>query len=103
MNRKVVAIVGMPGSGKSEVAKVFEERGFARVRFGDTTDEELKKRGLKQNEADERYVREILRQQYGMAAYAELNLPRIDSALERSQVIIAGLYSWEDYVFLKGY
>lgn len=103
MSRKVVAIVGMPGSGKSEVAKVFEERGFARVRFGDTTDEEIKKRGLKQNEADERYVREILRQQYGMAAYAELNLPRIDSALERSQVIIDGLYSWEEYVFLKGY
>ncbi len=99
----MVAVVGMPGSGKSEVAKLFEERGFVRVRFGDTTDEEIKKRGLEQTEADERYVREILRQQYGMAAYAELNLPRIDSALERSWVVIDGLYSWEEYVFLKDY
>ncbi len=98
-----MALVGMAGSGKSEVAGVFEENSFTRVRFGDITDEELRKRGLKQNEADERYVREILRQQYGMAAYAVLNQPRIDTALESSPVVIDGLYSWEEYIFLKDY
>jgi len=103
MNSKVVALVGMPGSGKSEVAGVFAESGFTRVRFGDITDEELQKRGLQQNEADERYVREILRQQYGMSAYAVLNRPRIDAALESSPVVIDGLYSWEEYVFLKNH
>ena len=36
-----------------------------------------------------------------MAAYAELNLPAIDSALEHRDVVIDGLYSWEEYVFLK--
>jgi len=43
---KLVSIVGMTGSGKSEVAKVFEENGFTRVRFGDITDEEIRKQGL---------------------------------------------------------
>ena len=43
---KVVSIVGMTGAGKSEVARVFEENGFVRVRFGDVTDEEISKRGL---------------------------------------------------------
>ena len=36
-----------------------------------------------------------------MSAYAKLNLPAIDSALEQGDVVIDGLYSWEEYVFLK--
>ncbi len=100
---KVVSIVGMTGAGKSEVSRVFEQNGFIRVRFGDVTDEEVKQRGLELNEANERNIRELLRQEHGMAAYARLNLPRIDSALEHSNVVIDGLYSWEEYTFLKAY
>ena len=95
--------MGMTGAGKSKVARVFEENGFIRIRFGDLTDDEIKKRGLELNEKNERYIRELLRQQHGMSAYAKLNLPRIDSALERSDVVIDGLYSWEEYTFLKTY
>jgi len=98
---KVVAVVGMPGSGKSEVARVFEQNGFTRVRFGDITDAEVKKRGLELNEKNERDVREQLRQEHGMAAYARLSLPRINAALNNSNVVIDGLYSWEEYNFLK--
>ena len=100
---KVVSIVGMTGAGKSVVAKVFENNGFARIRFGDITDEEIKKRGLELNEKNERYIRELLRQKQGMAAYAKLNLPRIDEAAKHSDVVIDGLYSWEEYAFLKTY
>ena len=39
---KIVSVVGMAGAGKSEVARVFEESGFVRVRFGDVTDDEIK-------------------------------------------------------------
>ena len=98
---KVVSIVGMTGSGKSEVARMFHERGFAIVRFGDVTDEQVKKEDLELNERNERRVRELLREKYGMAAYAQLNLSRIDAALKSSDVVIDGLYSWEEYVFLK--
>ena len=100
---KVVSIVGMAGCGKSEVARVFEKNGFTRIRFGDVTDEEIRKRGLELNEESERYIRELLRQEQGMEAYAKLNLPVIDSALKHSDVVIDGLYSWEEYIFLKSY
>ena len=100
---KVVAIVGMSGAGKSEVAGQFEKQGFTRIRFGDVTDQEVKKRGLELNEENERRVRELLRQEQGMAAYARLNLPRIDAALKNSDVVVDGLYSWEEYTFLKDY
>jgi dephospho-CoA kinase len=91
----------MAGAGKSEVARIFQEHGFKRVRFGDITDEELKKRGLKPNEENERYIRQQLREKHGMAAYAKLNLPRIDSSLKSSNVVVDGLYSWEEYTLLK--
>jgi dephospho-CoA kinase len=98
---KVVAIVGMTGAGKSEVARIFEEHGFKRVRFGDITDEELKKRGLEPNEENERHIREELRKRHGMAAYARLSLPCIDSSLKSSNVVVDGLYSWEECMLLK--
>jgi len=100
---KVIALVGMAGSGKSEVARLFEKNGYRRIRFGDVTDIEVAKRGLPLNEANERQVREQLRRELGMAAYARLNLPRIDEALFNSNVIVDGLYSWEEYVLLKDY
>jgi dephospho-CoA kinase len=98
---KVVSIVGMPGSGKSEVAAVFEAGGFVRIRFGDITDGEVLKRGMELNEENERHVRELLRREMGMAAYAVLNLPVIDKALVKADVVVDGLYSWEEYLLLK--
>lgn len=98
---KVVAIVGMAGSGKSEVARLFVENGFSRIRFGDITDIEVRRRGLELNEENERTVRELLRREQGMAVYAKLNLPAIDAACKSSDVVIDGLYSWEEYTFLK--
>jgi dephospho-CoA kinase len=98
---KVVAIVGMAGAGKSEVARVFEKDGFRKVRFGDITDQEIKNRGLELNEENEHYVRQQLRKEHGMAAYAKLNLPRIDSSLKSSDVVVDGLYSWEEYTLLR--
>ena len=100
---KVVSIVGMAGSGKSEVAKLFEMDSYKKVRFGDITDEEVRKRGLELNEENERLVREQLRGEHGMSAYAKLNVPRIDILLSSANVVVDGLYSWEEYMYLKGF
>jgi dephospho-CoA kinase len=98
---KIVSIVGMAGAGKSDVSRVFEQNGYVRIRFGDVTDEEMKKRGLEPNESNERMVREVLRGE-GKEVYAKRNQPRIEKALANSNVVIDGLYSWEEYTYLKG-
>jgi dephospho-CoA kinase len=74
------------------------------VRFGDVTMEELRRRGLPVNETNERAIREELRKQHGMAAFAKLSLPAIEAGLERTgKVVIDGMYSWTEYRELKAH
>jgi dephospho-CoA kinase len=98
---KIVCISGMCGAGKSVVSDFFVKNGFQFVRFGQLTIDEVVKRGLEVNEANERIIREELRAKYGMAAYAILNLPKFDELIKKGDVIADGLYSWEEYKVLR--
>ncbi|MDO8668588.1 MAG: AAA family ATPase [bacterium] len=100
-NKKIIAIVGLPGSGKTEVGKYFVELGCAPIRLGQLTLDEVRKRGLMPGEASERPIREVIRKKHGMGAYATLNFPKIDSLLKNDDVVVDGLYSWEEYVEFK--
>ena len=98
----IVAIVGMPGAGKSEVANSFREKGFEYIRFGQIVIDEVAKRGLPIEEDYERQIREEFRERYGMAAMAVLSIPKIEAALKRGKnVLIDGLYSWEELLVLR--
>ncbi len=96
-----MAVVGLPGAGKSEVVAEFVAAGFTKVYFGGLTLEKINEAGLEINEANERLIREKLRADHGMAAYAKLNLPKIESGLKLANVVIDGLYSWEEYLVLR--
>jgi len=99
---KLIAIVGMPGAGKSIAAVFFRQKGIPVLRFGDQTDISLKELHLERNEKNERYVREKLRNELGMAAMAIKIEPRIlEAAKTNETVVLDGLYSWEEYVYLK--
>ena len=98
---KLIAIVGMTGCGKSTVSHLLVDKGYSRIRFGDITEERIKERGGEVSVETERIEREKIRKEHGMHAYAKLNLPRIIRALEEGDVVIDGLYSWEEYQFLK--
>jgi dephospho-CoA kinase len=101
MSMKLIAIVGMTGAGKSELALLFEEKGWTKIRFGDITEEVIVKNGLIVNEENEKKTRESLRKEYGMDAYAKLNLPKLQDAIKLNNVVIDGLYSYEEYLYLK--
>jgi dephospho-CoA kinase len=100
---KIIAVVGMAGSGKTEVARFFNAKGYFTIRFGEITDEAVRQQGLPLTEENERPVRERIRQEQGMAAYAKLSVPKIDNALKSHNVVVDGLYSWEEYIYLKDY
>ena len=99
--QNLIAFVGMCGAGKSVATTAFVEAGYTLVYFGGVTMDELARRGLPKNEANERTVREELRRELGPAAYAIKVLPKIEEGLKKGNVVLDGLYSWSEYKVLK--
>jgi len=102
MNKIILAIVGLPGAGKTEtVEHLIREKNWPKVYFGDVTFDEMKKDNIEINEANERKMRESIRARLGMGAYAILNIPKIQELYKNGNVIVESLYSWEEYLEMK--
>ncbi|MCK4967471.1 MAG: AAA family ATPase [Candidatus Aenigmarchaeota archaeon] len=95
----IIALLGMPGSGKSAAAKYLkEDYEFPVIRLGDLTERTTKEQKLELTPKNEQFVREELRREHGMDVYAKLNMPLIEKAAKTSNiVVIDGLYSIEEY------
>jgi dephospho-CoA kinase len=99
---KLICITGLCGAGKSVVSDyLVDQKHFQFLRFGQLTLDEVKSRGLPPSESLEREIREDLRAKHGMAAFALLNLPRLDELIKVGNVVGDGLYSFEEYKVLK--
>lgn len=98
---KVIAIVGMCGVGKSVASEILEKLNYKKVYFGGVTMEKLKEEGMEVNPQNEKFMREKLRSEYGMGAYAIILLPRIKELSLENNVVLDGLYSWDELKILK--
>jgi len=98
----LIAIVGLPGSGKSDAAAFFKSRGYTVLRFGDQTDIGLKELGLPINEKNEKEYRENIRKELGMAAMAMKIEPRIrHTARTHDRIVLDGMKGFAEYLHLK--
>ncbi|HEY3251542.1 MAG TPA: AAA family ATPase [Ignavibacteria bacterium] len=98
---KIIAVIGMCGSGKSEAVKFFVKKGYKKVYFGEVVMEEIKKQGLEVNEKNERMTRENLRKEFGMGAMAIKSLSKIENLIKEGNVVIESLYSWEEFKIIN--
>ncbi len=98
---KIIAVVGMCGAGKSVITDYFADKGWSRIYFGGVTIDELKKRQLPINEANEKSIREELRREHGIGAFAILLREKILEEAAKSNTILDGLYSWQEYTYLR--
>ncbi len=99
---RALALVGMPGAGKSLCARHLEAKGYFQYRFGSIVVDEVARRGWVLTPEHERIVREEFRANEGMDAIAQRALPILKQALERQNcIIIDGLYSWSEYKTLR--
>lgn len=101
MRNKIIAIVGMCGSGKSVASDILENLGYSKVYFGGVTMEKLKEENISVTPENEKIMREKLRKEYGMGAYANILLPKIKELSLKSNVVLDGLYSWDELKILK--
>lgn len=98
---KIVCIAGLCGAGKSVVSGYFVKAGFKYLHIGNITMKILKDRNMEINEQNERLIREALRQEHGMAAYALLNLDQLNELSTSFPVVADGLYSYSEYLVFK--
>ena len=100
--RKIVAIVGMPGAGKSEATDFFRTKGLKVVSFSSIVNDYIDKKGLEHTEKVHKEIREGLRAKHGFEAMAVLSSSKIASALEKkNMIVIEGMRSWEEYLYMK--
>ncbi len=99
---KVIAVLGMPGSGKSEAIEyLMAKYQWPKAYFGDVTFNEMKARGLDRTQANERLVREDLRNMHGDDYYAQEVIKMIESLGDVPVVLVESLYSGDEYRVLK--
>lgn len=92
---KLIALVGLPGSGKSEIAKLASQLGLPVVVMGDIIREELARLGLEHNYRNEAIVAQLLRQREGLDAIAKRCIPKL-RALNAQIVVVDGIRSWAE-------
>ncbi len=103
-NKKIIiAVVGLPGAGKTEASKFFEKKKkLPVISFGKFLNEYVDKNGLKHTEEVHKKLREEWRKKYGKEAFAILNEDKIREALKKSKIIVVeGMRSWEEYIYLQ--
>ncbi len=100
---KLIAIVGMSGSGKSIATDYLEKAGWVKLYFGGITYRLMQEAGVERT-ADgksEKEFRENLRKEHGKACYAKFLEEDIRHSLEKGDnVVLDGLYSWDEYQYL---
>jgi dephospho-CoA kinase len=91
----VIAVVGLAGTGKSEVTRILSDRyGYQIVYFGGVVVDLVRELGMAVTPDNERRVRERLRDEEGMAAIAARSLPSVQHLMAAgAHVAIDGVYS----------
>lgn len=101
MGNKIIAVVGMCGSGKSEAVEEFVKAGWQRIYFGEATFLKLKELKLPVTPENEQYAKNLLRSSGDKGIYARIFLPEIEKAITKGNVVIESMYSWSEYKIVK--
>ena len=102
--KSILAIVGMPGSGKTEATEFFKEKGLKVISFSNIINEHIDKNKLKHTNEIHSKLRRQFREEHGFEAMALLNKDKIEKALQEKDtmmIVIEGMRSWEEYTYLK--
>lgn len=104
-NVKILAIVGMSGSGKSVAVDYLTDKGYPKVYFGGMIYKEMEKRGIIRTEdgESEKIFREEIREKEGKDWVVRQVIEETKDLIQAGQkrIVLDGVYSWTEYKILK--
>lgn len=102
-NVKIVAFVGLTGSGKSSAVEYLTSKGYPKVYFGGIVLDEVQRRGLELTQENEQPIREELREKEGKDFVVKRIIAQIHDLIAAGQhrIVADGLYTWTEYKALK--
>lgn len=100
---KIVAIVGLPGAGKSSAVEHITSKGYPKVYFGGVILDAMNEAGIEQNEENEKKFREEIRDREGKEFVVNRIIKQTHDLVNAGQhrIIADGLYSWTEYKAMK--
>lgn len=100
---KILAFVGLTGSGKSEAVNYVTEKGVPKVYFGGVILDAMTEAGLEHTQENEKPFREEIRKKEGNDFVVKRIITQIHGLIDAGQhrIIADGVYSWTEYKVLK--
>jgi dephospho-CoA kinase len=100
---KIVAFVGLAGSGKSSAAEYITAKGYPKVYFGGIIYQAMNEAGIEITPDSQRIFREEIREREGKDFVVKRAIKQVHDLIESGQkhILLDGLYSWTEYRILK--
>ena len=104
-NLKIIAFVGMSGSGKSVAVDFLTDKGIPKVYFGGMIYKEMEKRGIERTPdgESEKKFREMIRETEGKDWVVKQVIDEVYNLADAGQkrIVLDGVYSWTEMKTLK--
>ena len=100
---KIIALVGLAGSGKSSAVEYLTEKGFPKIYFGGVIYKAMDEAGIEKTWDNQQQFREEIRRREGKDFVIKRLIKNIHDLINAGQnkIVLDGLYTWSEYKFLK--
>jgi dephospho-CoA kinase len=100
---KIIAFVGLSGSGKSTAVEYLTQKGLPKVYFGGVLRQAMDDAGVEQTWENQNEFRVGIRQREGNDFVVKRIIIQINELIAAGQhrIIADGIYSWDEYKIMK--
>ena len=100
---KIIALVGLAGSGKSSAVEYLTKKGFPKIYFGGVIYKAMEEAGIEPTWDNQQKFREEIRQREGKDFVIKRVIKNIRDLINAGQnkIVLDGLYTWSEYKILK--
>lgn len=102
-NAKIIALVGLAGSGKSSAVGYFTQKGIPKIYFGGIIYQAMSEAGIEPTWDNQQVFREEIRAREGKDFVVKRVIAGIHNLIQAGQkkIVLDGLYTWSEYKILK--